>query len=98
MIAQEDRHEIRLCDLSPFDTVAVRCECGRIVEYLPGVLARLHRVPAMAVIAELKFRCTHCGRRSGFGISLADERNRGDSAKNHIERVIVPGRFWVREC
>jgi hypothetical protein len=47
MTASEDARKLRLGDLSPFDTVVVRCECGRIVEYLPGVLARLHRVSEM---------------------------------------------------
>ena len=98
MATSEDRRKLRLGDLSPFDTVVVRCECGRIVDYLQGVLARLHRVQPSAVISELRFRCSHCGHRSGFGISLTDERDRGDSARNHIERVIVPGRIWVREC
>jgi len=32
MTASEDARKLRLGDLSPFDTVVVRCECGRIVE------------------------------------------------------------------
>ena len=42
--------------------------------------------------AELRFRCSRCRRRSGFAISLRDERHRSDNTKNDIERVIVPGR------
>ena len=42
--------------------------------------------------AELRFRCSKCRRRSGFAISLRDEHHRSDNTKNHIERVIVPGR------
>ena len=92
MDSAHDRSRLTVGELAPHDTVIVRCQCGRIVEFLPGVLARLHRVKASAVISELRFRCTHCGRRSGLAISLRDERHRGDNALNHIERVIVPKR------
>jgi hypothetical protein len=73
----EDLRKLRLADLSPHDTLVVRCECGRIVEYLPGVLiGPRYRRPPSAIIAELRFRCKHCGRNSGFALSLADERHR----------------------
>jgi hypothetical protein len=55
----EDRSRLKLGELAPNDTVIVRCQCGWIVEFLPGVLARLHRVKASAVISELRFHCTH---------------------------------------
>jgi hypothetical protein len=84
-------HDLRLADLSPHDTLVVRCQCGRILECLPGVLARLHRVSRAALIRDLRFRCEHCGRRSGFAISLRDERDRGDTSKGASERVIVAG-------
>ena len=90
LMATDDPRDLKLGELAPHGTVIVRCRCGRIVEFLPGVLARLHRVKASAVISELRFHCTHCGRRSGFAISLRDERHHGDNALNHIERVIVP--------
>ena len=93
MHANDDPRTLRLIDLSPHDTVVVRCECGRIVEYLPGVLPRLHRVPSTTLVHDLqyRFRCSRCGRRSGFGISLRDERDRGDNSKAQLERIIVPG-------
>jgi hypothetical protein len=95
----DDLRTLRLLDLSPHDTIVVQCGCGRIVEYLPGVLPRLHRVPSTTLVYDLhyRFRCSRCNRRSGFGISLRDERDRGDSSRSHIKRVIVPGREWRRE-
>jgi len=92
MDSAHDRSALTFGELASHDTVIVRCECGWIVEFLPGVLPRLHRVKPSAVISELRFHCTHCGRRSGLAISLRDERHRGDNALNHIERVIVPKR------
>ena len=89
MDSAHDRSRLTVGELAPHDTVIVRCQCGRIVEFLPGVLTRRHRVKPSAVISELRFRCTHCGRRSGFAISLRDERHRGDNALNHIERVVT---------
>ena len=84
-----DRSRLTVGELAPHDTVIVRCQCGRIVEFLPGVLARRHRVKASAVISELRFRCTRCGRRSGFAISLRDERHRGDNSLNHVEHIVT---------
>jgi len=92
MDSAHDQSGLRFGELAPHDTLIVRCQCGRIVEFLAGVLARLHRVKASAVISELRFHCTHCGRRSGLAISLRDERHRGDNALNHVEREIVPKR------
>jgi hypothetical protein len=87
----DDPRTLRLIDLAPHDTIVIRCECGRIVEYLSGVLPRLHKVPSTTLVYDLqyRFRCSRCGRHSGFRISLRDERDRGDNSKNGVERVIV---------
>ncbi len=90
-MAASSNRELRLADLSPFDKVVVRCQCGRVVDFLPGVLARLHKVKPTASIASLRFRCEKCGRRSGFKVSLTDERDRGDNSKSGRERLIVAG-------
>ena len=91
MSTERDTRTLRLLDLSPHDTIVVECVCGRIVEYLYGVLPRLHRVPSTTLIWDLQFRlrCSQCGRRDGFGVSIRDERERGDSA-NARKGVIVP--------
>jgi hypothetical protein len=89
MDVHKDTREIRLCDLTPFDTIVVRCVCGRIVDLLPGVLARLHRVKQSTRIAALRFRCEKCARNSGFRVSLFDERDRGDNLRSKRERIIV---------
>ncbi|MGO8952911.1 MAG: hypothetical protein ACLPWS_11640 [Rhodomicrobium sp.] len=47
---------------------------------------------------QYRFRCSHCGRHDGFGITLRDERDRGGSAKSGNRRVIVPGREWHEEA
>jgi hypothetical protein len=91
MDVAKDTREIRLCDLTPFDTIKVRCKCGRIVDYLPVVLARLHKLPPSARIAALRFRCEKCGRNEGFRFSLFDERDRGDNLKSKRERLISAG-------
>jgi hypothetical protein len=46
---------------------------------------------------QYRFRCSHCGRRDGFGISLRDERDRGDNTKCECRSVIVPGREWRKD-
>ena len=81
--------ELRIGDLGPFDTIDVHCPCGRSVNFIPRYVER-HRWPKKAIIRELKFRCTACGRRSGFRISIFDERGRGDNTRRN-ERVILPG-------
>jgi hypothetical protein len=99
MPASDDPRTLRLLDLSRYDTVVVQCGCGRSVEYLPSVLPRGHRVPSTTLVWDPQYRsrCSHCGRRDGFGISLRDERGRGDNTKADRRRVIVPAREWRRE-
>ena len=84
---------LRLGDLAAHEVVVVRCPCGRSVEYFPGFLQRRHRLPSDFLVYDLQFRlrCSHCNRRSGFRITIFDERSRGDSSKPRLERVVVAG-------
>jgi hypothetical protein len=86
-----DHRTLRLFDLAPHETVVVRCECGRITEYGRGLLQRHHRIPSDTLVYDLQFRlrCQHCNRVMGFEISILDVRNRGDSSKPRVERIIV---------
>jgi hypothetical protein len=91
LATEQDPSTLRLIDLEPHDTIVVRCECGRIVEFLPGRLPRQHQISSATLVYDLqyRFKCRRCGRRSGFKISLRDEQDRGHSVKSKIERVIV---------
>jgi hypothetical protein len=40
---------------------------------------------------QLRLRCSHCNRRSGFHITIFDTRTRGDNSKPRLERVVVAG-------
>lgn len=87
-----DQRSVRLLDLAAHECVVVYCPCGRIVEYLPGVLQRLYRLPSDTLIYDPQFRlrCRQCNRRSGFRITVADMRGRGNRSTAPAERVIVP--------
>jgi hypothetical protein len=89
---EPDLRTLRLFDLEPHEVIVVRCGCGRITEYGRGLLQRLHRVPSDMLVYDLQFRlrCRQCNRTHGFAISLADERQRGNSAQPRVERVVVP--------
>jgi hypothetical protein len=89
-----DPRSLRLLDLAPHEGVIVRCRCGRITEYLAGVLQRRHRLPSDTLIYDLQFklRCTHCNRRSGFAIAILDLRMQGTSSHRLPERVVVEAR------
>ena len=67
--------------------------CGRSVEYPPGFLQRRYRLASDALVFDLQFRlrCSHCNRRSGFRITIFDNRTRGDNSKPRLERVVVAG-------
>ena len=43
---ETDARYLRLFDLKPYEHIIVRCQCGRIVQYMPGVLQRRHRLPS----------------------------------------------------
>ncbi len=83
---------MRLLDLAPKDVIVVRCECGWIAHYGPGLLQRHHRVPSDTLIYDLqyRFRCKHCRRRTGFAISVEDHTNVSDVSMPRDIRVIVP--------
>ena len=89
MDADKDIRELCIGDLGPYDTISLQCLCGRSVQYLPQSVER-RRWPKRAIIREMKFRCTVCNRRSGFRISIFDERTRGDNTRRN-ELVILPG-------
>jgi hypothetical protein len=36
-------------------------------------------------------RCWHCNQRSGFRITIFDNRTRGDNSKPRLERVVAAG-------
>ena len=71
----------------------MRCPCGRSVEYPRGFLQRRYRLASATLVFDLQFRlrCSHCNRRSGFRISIFDNRTRGDNSKPRLERVVVAG-------
>jgi hypothetical protein len=88
MDSEKDIRELRLADLGLHDTISIQCACGRSVQYLPQNVER-RAWPKRAIIRELKFRCVVCGWRSGFRITIFDERHRGDNTRSEL--VILPG-------
>ena len=92
---------LRLGDLAAHEVIVVHCPCGRSVEYHPGFLQRRHRMPSDTLVFDLQFRlrCKGCNRRSGFRITILDERSRGDSSKPRLERVVTISRSDLgRRC
>jgi hypothetical protein len=87
----QDPRTLRLFDLAPYEAILVRCECGRMTEYGPGLLQRLHRIPSSTLIYDLQYRlrCQQCNRRDGFDIGILDTRARGDSHQPRVERPVV---------
>jgi hypothetical protein len=87
-----DPRLLRLLDLAEHQHIVVTCQCGRIVEYMPGFLQRRHRLASTTLIYDLQFRlrCRHCRAERGFKIVVADVRNRGNRAEEPPELVIVP--------
>jgi hypothetical protein len=86
-----DPRTLRLFDLAPFEAILVRCECGRMTEYGPGLLQRLHRIPSDTLIYDLQYRlrCQHCNRRDEFDIGILDTRPRGDNRRPPSARPVV---------
>jgi hypothetical protein len=93
-----DPRALRLYDLADFESVVVSCPCGRITEYMPGVLQRLRHLPSDTLIYDLQYRlrCRHCNRRSGFRIAVVDNHRRGDNSVPRRERIVVPGEVASR--
>ncbi len=71
----------------------VRCPCERSVEFPSGFLQRRYQMPSDTLVFDLQFRlrCKGCRRRSGFRITIFDERTRGDYSKPRLERVVAAG-------
>ncbi len=90
-MSASDPQILRLIDLKPYEHIIVRCQCGRSVQYMPGVLQRQHRLPSTTLIYDLQFRlrCSHCRAFAGFEITVVDMRDMGDNSKPCPERVIV---------
>ena len=88
---ENDPRALRLYDLEPYEHIFVSCQCGQIVQYMPGVLQRRHRVPSDTLIYDLqfRFRCSRCRAFKDFEIKIVDVRNMGDNSKPCPERVIV---------
>jgi len=82
--------ELRLLDLQPTETICVRCQCGRTVEFPYGALQRRHRLPSSFLIYDLQFRlrCQQCGEAKGFRISVFDEADRNSTVRT-TERLVV---------
>src|SRR3546814_18514339 len=55
---REDRF-VRLLGLQPHEVIAVRCRCGRSLEYGYGLLQRLNSLPSDTMISDLQFKL-HC--------------------------------------
>ncbi len=91
-MSASDAQTLRLIDLEPYEHIIVRCQCGRTVQYMPGLLQRQHRLSSTTLIYDLQFRlrCTQCRAFAGFEITVVDMRNMGDNSKPCPERVIVP--------
>jgi hypothetical protein len=89
---ENDPRALRLYDLKPYEHIIVTCQCGQIVQYMPGLLQRRHRVPSDTLIYDLqfRFRCSRCRAFNGFEIKVVDMRNIGDNSKPCPERIIVP--------
>ena len=84
---------LRLGDLAAHEVIVVCCPCERSVEFPPGFLQRRYRLASDMLVYDLQFRlrCSHCNRRSGFRVTIVDNRTRGDNAKPRLERVVVAG-------
>ena len=48
-------------------------------------------VRVLVVDLQFRLRCSDCNRRSGFRITIFDNRSRGDNSKPRLERVVVAG-------
>jgi len=84
---------LRLGDLAAHEVIVVRCPCERSVEFPPGFLHRRYHLASDTLVFDLQFRlrCKGCNRRSGFRITIFDNRTRGDNSKPRLERVVVAG-------
>ncbi len=67
-----DPRTLRLWDLASDEAVVIRCACGRSVHFGQGFLQRHHRIPSDTLLYDLqyRFRCSHCGAKEGFVVSV----------------------------
>jgi hypothetical protein len=89
-----DPRTLRLFDLQPHHSVTVRCQCGRVIEFLSGTLQRWYRLPSDTLVYDLQYRlrCRHCNRRDGFTIAVVDRDARAASSDRDAgETVIAKG-------
>jgi hypothetical protein len=65
---------LRLWDLRENQAVVVKCCCGRIAQFGPGVLQRLYRVPSDTLVYDLRFRlrCSRCNAKRGFEVTVVE--------------------------
>jgi len=88
----DDPRLLRYLDLEPRANIIVRCPCGRTTEFTHGWFQTRYGIPSSALIYDLqfRFRCTHCRRKRGFGLSVWDGHNVQSTAHRTEEIVIVP--------
>jgi hypothetical protein len=74
----DDVRFLRLLDLEGW-VIDVKCPCGRVVVFPYGMFQRRSRLAGTVLVADLQhlLRCSKCGRRDGFRIEIAEERERG---------------------
>src|SRR5688572_4618215 len=87
----DDVRLLRLLDLEGW-VIDVKCPCGRVVVFPYGMFQRRRRLAGTVLVADLQhlLRCSKCGRRDGFRIEIAEERERGRPGERRI--VVVEGR------
>jgi hypothetical protein len=69
-----DPRNMRPWDIGQNHAVFFRCSCGRIAQYGPGALQRLHRLPSDTLVYDLRyrFRCRKCNARDSFEVTVED--------------------------
>ena len=73
MSDETDTRHLRLFDLKPYEHIIVRCQCGHIVQYMPGVLQR-RQCTLRYSDYDLQFRLhgSHCRAFNDFEIIIKD--------------------------
>jgi hypothetical protein len=86
-----DHRHLRLYDVGHHESVAIRCKCGRSVEYRHGLLQRRFGLPSDTLLYDLqfRFRCKRCNLRDGFTIAVVDRSASPRPGERFPERVIV---------
>jgi hypothetical protein len=86
-----DHRHLRLYDVGHHESVAIRCKCGRTVEYPYGLLQRRFRLRSDTLIYDLqfRFRCKQCNLRDGFTIAVVDRSASPRPGESYPERIVV---------